>query len=337
MKQLQLKSRRFRAEREGDWRRLESLLARVEGHSAAKLSDEELLAIPVLYRATLSSLSVARATSLDHSLIDYLESLSTRAYFFVYGARAGIGRRLGRFFGETWPAAVRGLWRETLVSLAITVVAAVVGYLLVANDPSWFGAMAGGMSEGRDPTATTAFLRHTLYDDGGKQAPLALLATYLFSHNAQIAIFCFALGFAFCLPTAFLLAQNGLMLGAFFAVFVSHGLGFELGGWIFIHGVTELFAIILGGAAGFRIGWRVAFPGDRTRIDAAAEAGRAAAPVVAGVVLMLVVAGLLEGFARQLIQEDWARYAIALTTLIIWTGYFYLPRRALSRGIGSGA
>ena len=51
-------------------------------------TDEELLAIPVLYRATLSSLSVARATSLDHSLIDYLESLSTRAYFFVYGARA---------------------------------------------------------------------------------------------------------------------------------------------------------------------------------------------------------------------------------------------------------
>src|SRR5580704_18951308 len=74
MKQLQLKSRRFRAEREGDWRRLESLLARVEGRSAAGLSDEELLAIPVLYRATLSSLSVARATSLDHSLIDYLES-----------------------------------------------------------------------------------------------------------------------------------------------------------------------------------------------------------------------------------------------------------------------
>jgi len=337
MKDLQLKSRRFRAEREGDWRRLETLLARVEGRSAAGLSDEELLAIPVLYRATLSSLSVARATSLDHSLIDYLESLSTRAYFFVYGTRAGIGVRLGRFFGETWPAAVRGLWRETLVSLAITVGAALVGYLLVSGDPSWFGGMSGGMSEGRDPTATTAYLRHTLYDDGGQQAPLAALAAYLFSHNAQIAIFAFALGFAFCLPTAFLLAQNGMTLGAFFAVFVSHGLGFELGGWLFIHGVTELFAIILSGAAGFRIGWRVAFPGDRTRIDAAAEAGRAAAPVIAGVVLMLVVAGLLEGFARQLIQDDGARYAIAISSLIIWTGYFYLPRRAPSRELGRTA
>ncbi|HEY2709765.1 MAG TPA: stage II sporulation protein M [Caulobacteraceae bacterium] len=328
MKELQLKSRRFRAEREGDWRRLESLLARVEGHSAKNLTDEELLAIPVLYRAALSSLSVARATSLDHSLVDYLESLATRAYFFVYGARAGLRQRLIRYFANTWPTAVRGLWRETLASLAITVAAALVGYLLVAGDPGWYGGIVpDGLAGGRDPTATTAFLRKTLYDGGGGHVPLALFATYLFSHNAQIAIFAFALGFAFCIPTAFLLASNGLTLGALFALYGSRGLGFELGGWIFIHGVTELFAIILGGAAGFRIGWRVAFPGEKTRLDAAAEAGRAAAPVVAGVVLMLVVAGMLEGFARQLINDDWARYAIAASTLTIWLGYFYLPRR----------
>ena len=204
----------------------------------------------MLYRQALSSLSVARATSLDHSLIDYLESLSTRAYFFVYGARAGLRQRLVRFFEHTWPTAVRGLWRETLASFAITAVAAIVGYLLCANDPSWFdGLVPGGLSSGRDPTATTAFLKHTLYNSSGKTS-LAVLASYLFSHNAQIAIFAFALGFAFCIPTAFLLAENGLTLGAFFALFVSRGLGFQLGGWIFIHGVTELFAIMLGGAAG---------------------------------------------------------------------------------------
>ena len=326
MKDLQLKSQRFRAEREGDWRRLERLLAKVERGSVATFSDEELLALPVLYRQALSSLSVARATSLDHSLIDYLEGLSTRAYFFVYGARAGLRQRLAIFFQETWPASVKGLWRETLVSFAITALAAVVGYVLVASDPGWFGGLVGGMSEGRDPTATTKYLHDTLYHSEGK-ASLAVLASYLFSHNAQIAIMAFALGFAFCLPTALLLADNGLTLGAFFWLFGSRGLAFQLGGWLFIHGVTELFAIILGGAAGFRIGWRVAFPGDKTRLDAAAEAGRQAAPVIAGVVLMLIVAGLLEGFARQLITNDYARYGVAISTLVIWLGYFYLPRR----------
>ena len=323
---LQLKSQRFRTEREWDWRRLEGLLQRVEQRSAASLTDEELLAIPVLYRSTLSSLSVARATSLDHSLIDYLESLSTRAYFFVYGARASLRERLVRFFVETWPAAVKGLWRETLVSLAISVAATLVGYILVAQDPGWYAAFVDpGLSAGRDPTATTKFLHDTLYDGGGK-TPLAVLASFVFTHNAGIAIWSYALGFAFCIPTIFLLIENGLMLGAFFALYGSRGLGFELGGWLMIHGATELFSIVLGGAAGLRIGWSVIFPGDRTRLEAASAAGRSSAGVLAGVVVMLIFAGLLEGFASQLITADWARYAIAATTLILWLAYFYLPR-----------
>ncbi|HET8612302.1 MAG TPA: stage II sporulation protein M, partial [Sphingomonas sp.] len=79
-----LPSARFRAEREGDWLRLEALLDRAERRSAAALDADELLALPTLYRATVSALSVARETSLDRALIDYLEALSTRAYFLLY-------------------------------------------------------------------------------------------------------------------------------------------------------------------------------------------------------------------------------------------------------------
>ena len=76
-----------------------------------------------------------------------------------------------------------------------------------------------------------------------------------------------------------------------------HGLGVALGGWLFIHGVTELFAITLAGAAGFRIGWALAFPGEQSRIDALTRRRAGiAATVMVGVVVMLVVAGLLEGF-----------------------------------------
>src|SRR5581483_6379783 len=133
MKELQLKSQRFRAEREWDWRRLGGLLNKVEGRSASRLTDDELLAIPVLYRSAISSLSVARATSLDHSLIEYLESLTTRAYFFVYGARASLRERLWRFFADGWPRAVRSLWRETLVCFLVSLAATVVGFLLVTQ------------------------------------------------------------------------------------------------------------------------------------------------------------------------------------------------------------
>lgn len=327
MAELRLKSQRFREERENDWRRLESLMDKVERRGAAALTDEELLAVPVLYRATLSGLSVARATSLDRSLIDYLETLSSRAYFFVYGARSTLPERIGAFLSRDWPNAVRSLWRETLAAVLLMALGAVVSAFLIQSNPEWYYSfMPAELASGRDYTASTESLRKTLYDvpEGGG---LSVFATFLFTHNAQVAILAFALGFAFCVPTAVLVVQNGAMLGAMLTLFASRGLGFELGGWLAIHGVTELFAITLAGAAGFHIGWAVAFPGDRSRIDAAAEAGRTAATVMAGVVIMLFFAGLLEGFGRQLITDDLARYGVAAATAVIWGLYFYGPRR----------
>ena len=322
-----LKSQRFRQAREGDWRRLERLLDKAEKGSFARLTDEEILAMPVLYRSTLSALSVARETSLDLGLIAYLETLSARAYFFVYGSRSTLQERLAGFFARDWPRAVQGLWRETLISAALMILGAGVAAWLVSADPEWFYAFVpGGMAGGRDPAASTETLRQTLSgveDAGG----LSAFATFLFTHNAQIALLAFALGFAFCLPSAMLVIYNGATLGAFVVLFASRGLGIEVGGWLAIHGVTELFAVALAGAAGLRIGWAVAFPGERHRLEAVAEAGRSAAVVMGGVIVMLFVAGLLEGFGRQLITDTGARYAIGALTAALWGSYFYASRR----------
>lgn len=324
--EAELRSLRFRAEREGDWRRLEILLSKAEGGRLSRLSAAELMRIPLLYRSTVSALSVARATSLDASLIAYLESLTARAYFFVYGARANISERLARFFRHDWPAAVRALWRETLIATGILVFAAAVGFALVWASPDWYGSfLPDALSQGRDPTATTAFLKDTLYHDY-KGKPLTAFATYLFTHNSSVSILAFALGFAFCLPTALLVGQNGLTLGALLALYAQRGLLFSLGGWLSIHGTTELFATVIAAAAGFRIGWAVMFPGRLTRLEAAREAGHVAGAAMAGVVIMLVVAGVLEGVFRQIIQLDWARYAIGGAMLSLWLAYFYAAR-----------
>jgi len=333
MAELQLKSHRFRDERESDWRRLERLLDRAQRTGVHKLTSAELLEIPVLYRQALSSLSVARAISLDQALIDYLEALSARAYFFVYGARTGAWERIGGFFARDWPAAVRSLWRETVIAAVITILGAVVAFGMVMRAPDWFYAFVPeGLAQGRDPNASTEALRATLHGPVDAHASLNLLATFLFTHNAQIALFAFAFGFALCLMTVGLLVENGVMLGAFLALFTQHGLAYEATGWLLIHGVTELFAVTLAGAAGLSVGWAVAFPGGRTRMDAVMAAGRRGAVVMAGVIVMLFCAALLEGFARQLVRPDAARYAIALATAVFWGGYFYAPWRRKGAG-----
>ncbi len=326
MSELQLKSLRFRQEREADWRRLEALVTKAEKRSAGALSDTEILAMPVLYRSTLSALSVARATSLDQALIGYLESLSARAYFFVYGARSTPLEQLAAFFARDWPGGVRSLWRETVIAFLITALGAGVAWGLITADADWFYAFVDPALAGdRDPTASAAALRSTLYHEEGSEG-LSFFSTMLFTHNSSVALTCFALGFALGVPTIILLLMNGAMLGAMLHVFFSKGLGFEFGGWLLIHGVTELFAIILAGAAGLRIGWAVAFPGGASRLEALSGAGRSAGAAMMGVVIMLMLAGLLEGFGRQLIGSDLVRYGIAGATALVWGLYFYAPR-----------
>lgn len=316
---------RFRAAHERDWAELEALLTIIEKYSIKGLSTDQILLLPLLYRTTLSSLSVARDTSLDRSLVEYLEQLSMRAYFHIYGVQTAPARQMASFFARGWPNAVRALWRETLFCVLLTLVSAVVAFILVQNDPAWFyGIIPEGLAAGRDPSASAEALRATLYDRS--EGMLTTFATYLFTHNSQIAIFAFALGFAFAVPTILLIIYNGLMLGAFFAVFAAKDLGWNLAGWLMIHGTTELLAVNIAGAAGIRLGMAVAFPGRDARLDAAVKAGRSAATAIAGTVVMLAVAGLLEGIGRQTVVDDAARYVIGTVMLAGWLIYFYLPR-----------
>ncbi len=320
-------ARHFRAEREADWARLEELLDRVEKASPRKLTDADLTDLPRLYRATLSALSVARATSLDASLVAYLEALSTRAYYVLYSCREPWARQIWAFFTTHWPRAVRAIRGELLLALTLLIASAFAGYHLVRSEPAWFAAMIPAeMAQGRDMAASAATLRDSLYDapEGGG---LEIFATSLFTHNSQVSILAFALGFAFGIPTMILAVQNGASAGALFAAFVPHGLGWGLFCWLMIHGTTEIAAIALASGAGIHIGRAVAFPGERTRMAAAAEAGRRGAIVMMGVIVMLLIAGLLEGFGRQLIRDDTARLAIGGAMLAFWTIYFTLGGR----------
>jgi uncharacterized membrane protein SpoIIM required for sporulation len=323
---------RFRQAHEGDWEQLERIVTRIEKGSMRSLSDEDLLELAALYRTTLSSLSVARDTSLDRGLVTYLERLCTRAYFQIYGVQTPAWRQLARFFARGWPEAVRSLWRETLFCVVLTFGAAALAYLLIRSDPTWFyNIIPEGMAEGRDPSASAQFLRSTLYDKSHNDDGLTVFATFLFTHNAQIAIFSFALGFAFAVPSVLLILYNGLTLGALYAVFAAKGLGPNLAGWLMIHGTTEMFAI--SGAAGIRIGMAIAFPGRRSRVDSAVEAGRLGATAMAGTVIMLAAAGLLEGVGRQTITSDGLRMLIGSTVLVAWLVYFYAwPNRRGLRG-----
>ncbi|MEP3654239.1 MAG: stage II sporulation protein M [Litorimonas sp.] len=327
---LTLKSKRFREERQDVWKEMESMLQRIEARSVRSLTDEEIIKLPRLYRSTLSSLSVARATSLDQSVVSYLESLSTRAYYVIYGSQKRLRDRIYGFFARDWPLAVQSAWKDVAASSFVFALGMLIGFVLVSNNPDWFYSfMDESMASGRTPAASEEFLRETIYGYEKDEGGLGAFAAFLFSNNSRVSILAFALGFAFALPTIVLLLYNGLSIGAFIAVFTGKDLGFEVGGWLAIHGTTELFAIALAGAGGMLIGRAVAFPGEMSRMESLRSKAEQAAIILGGVVVMMFVAGLIEGFGRQLINNDWVRYGIGGSMLVFWLVYFFLPRKAL--------
>lgn len=331
-----LRSDRFRLEREGEWRRLEAIVTQMERGRLRRIADDDLIALPALYRTAASSLSVARETSLDAATLAYLEALVQRAWFQVYGPRMGFVRWLRGFLLGGWSRAVRALWLDICVALFVMVAGTVVGWLLVARDEAWFyrlfPATAG---DPRVPGASREQLLQSLATEESA-AGLSAFAAQLFSNNSAVCILAFALGFAFGIPSLLLLVHNMALLGALLWLFEGQGLLVELAAWLSVHGTTELFGILLSGAAGLHIGRAMAFPGTLPVLEAAAAAGRRSAVVMVGVVIMMVIAAVLEAFPRQLVGGASGRFVIGGTMLLFWLAYFGLYRPAAPTDAAAG-
>jgi uncharacterized membrane protein SpoIIM required for sporulation len=326
-----VKSLEFRKEREGSWRELEGLIARVEEGGLGTLSAAELSRLPTLYRATLSSLSVARAISLDVNVREYLESLAARAYVCVYGAKRPPLEAARRFLGERFPSTVRLLRRQLALAAALLVLGTLTGLALTATDPNRFYALVDERyAQGRSPASTTEELRQILYDDKQAADLLGAFAMYLFTHNARVGMMCAAFGFAAGVPVMLLLFTNGLLLGAFAALYQGRGLGLEFWAWILPHGVTEMLAVVLCGAAGLSVGQGLLFPERHTRLANLGLRGRDAGVVVLGAVAMLLFAGLVEGIFRQTVHSVPLRLSVALLSALFWTVYFTRAGREMA-------
>jgi uncharacterized membrane protein SpoIIM required for sporulation len=320
-----LKSSEFRRGREESWRELESLIDRAEQRGVQTLSLEEMQRLPILYRAALSSLSVARAIALDRDLLLYLESLALRSFLWVYAPRVSAIEALRAFFGRELPAAVRSARWHILLAAACMVVGAVAAYMLVAQDESWFSSLVpSGLAGERGSASTQADLRdkEIFAPWPGIIESFGIFANFLFSHNTSVGILAFGLGLAAGIPTIILTVYQGVPLGAMLALHHHRELGLDFLGWLSIHGVTELGALTLFSAGGLLIAEKIIFPGRYSRIENLSMHGRIAGQIAAGAVLMLFVAAILEGGFRQLVQSTPWRFAIGFSVGTLWLAYF---------------
>lgn len=319
---VQVRSVAFRRARERQWMELHDLTEKALKAGLQALNQDELHRLPTLYRSALSSLAVARSTALDRRLVEYLEGLAGRAYMAVYGGRRSAPGAVADFFVNRFPQEVRRLGGELALSTLLLLIGVAIAFTLTAMDSEWYFAfVSADLAGGRDPSATTESLREVLY--GGGDGELLAFSTYLFTHNYGIGMMAFGLGFLAAVPTALLMLLNGLMLGAFLCLYHSRGMLVPLLGWLLPHGVPELFAVVLCGAAGMALGRAVLWPGERSMAASLMHRGRAAALVVAGSVVLFAVAGVVEGVFRQVVTNDTTRFLVAAFNAL-WLGVWLL-------------
>ena len=318
------------------WARLTELIERCDRRGLKVLAPEELEEFARLYRRAAGDLAAARSRSGDERLVRYLNDLVGRAHGLLYGGRVRHRLHPREFFLATIPRTFRANWRFTAIAAAVFLLPALVTYLLAAHNPAWGDALfVPWLTERVEDFLSRDVPVGQWYADSQSVIGADNLSGKLFTNNATIALGAFALGITWCLGTLYVLFSNGLMLGAFLGVFAYHDRLMDIFGMVAPHGVLEIFAIIVSGGAGLKIGWAVIAPGDLPRVQATVAAAREAVRLVAGVVVMLAIAAVIEGFlspqTEGLLQANEPRVLLGVTVWLVAMAWLLAGDRLAGR------
>jgi uncharacterized membrane protein SpoIIM required for sporulation len=287
----------FLQQRRPDWKSLEEILQRVEGSGLSSLDDEQAVEFGRLYRRAASDLNQAQTFVSGEATERYLNDLVARAYLAIYGKTRFDLLGLLRYLFWGYPAVFRRYLPQVLLATLLFAAGTLFGYLV-----SWY-----------DKDAARAYLlpaqtiRPT--EDGEDTAAaydtdrLSAFSSFLFTHNVSVTLVAFALGITFGLGTAWMMFYNGVTTGVIAAVFQeAHQLtAFATG--ILPHGVLEIPACLIGGAAGFVLAQSFLRARPWPRREEMARQGKQAVLLLFGCLPLLAMAACLEaGVARA---PDW--------------------------------
>jgi uncharacterized membrane protein SpoIIM required for sporulation len=279
------------------WLELERLLDKSEALGLQSLSVSEARQLCRLYRAASGDLLFVRARSAAAEVSEYLNDLVGRAYAVTYPGKKPRVSGAWTFVSRTFPRVLR---RELPMFLAATLLfwaGAGFGYVGMLLDPDAAPYLVPDEHLKLDPVKRA---EDAAKDDVASADRQAEFSSFLFTHNIGVAFFCFALGITAGVGTAIMLFANGLMLGALAQVYAAKGMIGWFWAWILPHGIPEITAICIAGAAGFVMARGLVAPrGLSRRVSLRAEA-TTAVQILLGTLLLFVLAGFIEGTISQI-------------------------------------
>lgn len=279
------------------WQQLELLLDKAEQRGLRFLALEEARTLGKLYRAVSSDLLWVRAHSGSADVNAYLNDLVGRAYAMTYPGQRPRLADVWSFVARGFPALLRQEWRMYVASVLLMLAGTGFGYLGMLVDPEAAPYLVPAEHLSLDPSRRAA---DEAASSGASVEQQAQFSTFLFTHNIEVAFLCFALGITVGVGTAIMLFTNGLMLGSLAYVYTAKGLAGWFWAWILPHGIPELTAICIAGAAGLVIARGQVAPRGLPRGLALRQEAVRAVKLLFGTLALFVLAGCIEGTVSQI-------------------------------------
>jgi Uncharacterized membrane protein len=299
------------------WERFASLLLLAESSGVRGLTRSELQETALLYRQIASDLSALRQDPSARSYAEHVNQLLARAHHIIYSTRRTSFLAVFRFFRHDYPALVQSQIRLVLISLAVGVAGAALGSVLTLARPQFMRTMLG-------PGMVATIERHEMWTHSVvAMAPAA--SGLIMTNNLTVCFIAFATGIVFGLGTLYSMFFNGLLIGVIGAACQQHGMAIDLWSFVAAHSSLELPSIILSGAAGLRLAQGVLFPGYYKRIDSVALAAADATRMVAGIIPLLVIAGVIEGFFSPSAAPVWLKFTVGGVLFVLLTMWIFQP------------
>ena len=281
---------RWIARREKSWKQLDALLKQVEKRGLKTLEARDIRELASLYRSVSADLARARTQQVGDLLLQDLQSLATRSYSQIYqGSRQQEWKAILKFYRWGFPTAVQQSAGYIALSAFLAISAGLASWWFAWQDPTFLTLVV--------PEELIVQVRDRQELWMGSIVGIEPFAsTSIMINNIQVSFAALAGGITAGLITIYILLLNGVLIGAIAALVGQNNLAYPFWAFVFPHGSLEIPAIFLAAAAGLLLARAILFPGRYRRVDALKLYGQQAAELIYGVVPMLVVAGLIEGF-----------------------------------------
>ena len=254
------------------------------------MQASEIRELASLYRSVSADLARARTNQVGNTLVQDLQRLTSRSYSQIYqGSRRQEWQGVVEFCRWGFPALVQQTFGYIAVATGIFLLGALIAWWFAWQDPMFMSLMVPEslIEQVRD--------RHELWM-GSIVGVEPLASSQIMTNNLNVSFAAVAGGITAGLYTVFILALNGLSIGAIATLVGQNNLAYPFWAFVFPHGSLELPAIFFAGGAGLLIARAILFPGKYRRVDALKFYGSQAAQLVFGIVPMLILAGTIEGF-----------------------------------------